>query len=260
MPETRHEILNGRVTRVSPADESHGSRHSKVSALVEAHVVGGYDVAADMLTRTSEASDFAPDVSVFARARDAATGGRKLEEIVFEILGTQRLGAAATKARALAERGVRRIFAIDVRNKRALLWAPRTGTWEILPPDGVIADPLFVTPLPIAALVGAAQSDDAVAAALLAKQNPVLARESKRSHAEGREEGRVEGLEEGRVEGLAQALLVLLEARGFALSATLRSHVLATTDARTLERWLRRAVTAKGVKSVFAGKTSAKKS
>lgn len=275
MPETRHEVLDGRVARVSPADEPHGSRHSKISALVEAHVIDGYDVAADMLTRTSETSDFAPDVSVFERARDPKTGGRKLEEIAFEILGKQRLGVVTKKARALSERGVRRVFAIDVRKQRALRWSRRTGTWEMLPPDGAIDDPLFVTPLPIPALVGAARESDAVASALLARQNVVLVRESQRSRTEGRAEGRAEGRTEGRAEGwaegrsegraegraegLAAAVLVLLEARGFAPSAKVRARVLGMTEPSTLEGWLRRAATAPTLARVFAGKTPSKK-
>src|SRR5690348_6238781 len=76
-PETRYEIDEGRVVYVPPADEPHGTLHSKMSALVEAHAAPGYEVASDMLTRTSEIDDVAPDVSVFPAPRDPATGGRQ---------------------------------------------------------------------------------------------------------------------------------------------------------------------------------------
>ena len=34
MPETRFEIIDGNVEEVAPADEAHGTRHSKLSALL----------------------------------------------------------------------------------------------------------------------------------------------------------------------------------------------------------------------------------
>src|SRR5947207_1749403 len=60
MPETRFEVIDGKVLYVSPAAEPHGSRHSKISALLEAYVAPGYEVAVDMLTRTAVKGDLAP--------------------------------------------------------------------------------------------------------------------------------------------------------------------------------------------------------
>lgn len=97
-PETRYEVMDGRVLYVAAADPPHAIRHSKVVALVEAHVKEEYEVACDMLTRTSEFDDIAPDVSVFPRALDPETEGRQLEEITFEVVSTQRLSHAAAKA------------------------------------------------------------------------------------------------------------------------------------------------------------------
>src|SRR5258706_16472239 len=77
-PESRYEIEDGRVRYVAPADEPHGTRHSKISALLEAHAGDDFEVASDMLTRTSEFDDMAPDASVFPKER-AEGGGRKLE-------------------------------------------------------------------------------------------------------------------------------------------------------------------------------------
>ena len=71
-----------------------------------------------MLTRTSETSDIAPDVSVFPRARDEVTGGRQLEQLAFEVVSTERLSHAADKAQRLVDRGVRRVFAVDATRKR----------------------------------------------------------------------------------------------------------------------------------------------
>jgi hypothetical protein len=79
--ESRYEIVDGKVEYVAPADEPHGTQHSKIAALLEAYAAGGYDVAVDMLTRTSEKGDMAPDASVFPAARDEATGGRRVEVV-----------------------------------------------------------------------------------------------------------------------------------------------------------------------------------
>ena len=135
MPETRYEAIDGKIAYVCPSDEPHGTYHSRIAALLEAHVVAAYRVAVDMLTRTSEKNDMAPDASVFPAARDPETGGRRLEELAFEVVSTESLSHAGKKARALAERGVRRVFAVDVERRRALQSGrARRAPGEILPP------------------------------------------------------------------------------------------------------------------------------
>src|SRR5512142_1968505 len=173
MPETRYEIEDGRVQYVAPADELHGSRHSKLSALLEAHVTPDFDVAVDMLTRTSETDDFAPDASVFPRARDPNTGMRQLEQLAFEIVSTERLAHTAGKAQKLVNRGVRRVFAIDVERLRALEWSRDLESWQMLASDAAVADIAFIIPLPLDALVSVSTADDAMAKALIAKGNSV---------------------------------------------------------------------------------------
>ena len=89
-PESGVEVVDGEVVDVSPSDERHGRRQSKLSSLLEAHVAEGWFVAADMLTRTSTRNDQAPDASVYPAARDSETGGRQLEVLAFEILDSHR--------------------------------------------------------------------------------------------------------------------------------------------------------------------------
>jgi Uma2 family endonuclease len=235
MPGTRYEIIEGKVEYVAPADPPHALCHSKLSALLEAYASDRHDVASDMLTRTSAESDFAPDASVFPLDPDPETGGRKLEELAFEVVSTERLSHAAKKARALVERGVRRVFAIDVTRKRALAWSRATNTWEILPPDGTIEDEALVLPLPIRALVDAAKADDAVAAALLAKKNPVL---------QGAlSEARKGGLFEGKL----AALLAVLSARGLKVSKKATERIRAEQREAVIDTWLSRAATCASV-------------
>jgi Uma2 family endonuclease len=283
MPETRHEVIDGRIVYVPPSDIPHGSRHSKVSALLEAYVRSGYDVVSDVLTRTSQRDDLAPDVSVVPLGKDAKTGGRRLEELAFEVVSTQRLSLAAKRAAALAGRGVRRVFAIDVKRKRALEWSRETHAWKMLPARGVLRDRALVLPLPFDALVHMAKSDDAVARALLAKNNPVIdaairegraeadakgraegeakgraegeakgrAEGEAKGRAEGEAKGRAEGEAEGATKGKADALLKLLRARALRVSSRDRARISSCEDGRRLDRWIRRAVSARTVRDVL---------
>jgi hypothetical protein len=252
---------------VAPADEPHGERHSKLNALLEACTSAEYNAACDMLTRTSKISDIAPDASVYPMARDPKTGGRQLEELAFEIVSTQTLSDAADKARRLSERGVRRVFALDIPHQRVFEWSREAATWRVLPDAGAIEDPALVARLPVEALIKAAKADDAMAQALLAKRNRVLVtaleREHRDGHDEGRraglEEGRQEGQREGRQEGLAEgklrgmrsSLLAIAEARRVRLDEAQRDRIAACDDPRTLGDWTRRAAKADEAADIF---------
>ncbi|MFT3776385.1 MAG: Uma2 family endonuclease [Minicystis sp.] len=238
-PETRYEIIDGKVEYVAPADEPHGTRHSKISALLEAYAADGFDVASDMLTRTSEGGDMAPDASVFPAARDPETGGRQIEQLAFEVVSTERLSHAAKKARNLVARGVRRVFAVDVERRRALAWSTETNSWEILPSDGAITDPALALPLPIRPLVEAARADDAIAAALIAKKNPVITAAI--------EEGKVRG----RLQGKVAALLAILSVRKIEVRKKARKQIETCDDESEIDRWLARAVTASTLDDVL---------
>jgi Uma2 family endonuclease len=238
-PETRYEVDDGRVVYVAPADEPHGSRHSKISALLEAHVRGEYDAASDMLTRTSVLDDIAPDASVFPQERDPDTGGRRIEELAFEVVSTERLSEAAVKARKLVERGVRRVFAVDVARQRAFEWSRDLGTWQILAADSTIDDAVLAVKLPVTALVSAAKVDDAMAQALLAKGNPVLEAALDRAHARA------------TVEAKAEAVLSVLAARGLDPTPSERTRVTSEGDVGVLELWLRRAARCSRVSELF---------
>lgn len=72
----------------------------------------------------------------------------------------------------------------------------------------------------------------------------LLQREGYESLDAVRDEGRNEGRDEGRDEGRAQALLMVLDARGVALSGAERARILGCRDTAQLDTWLRRAATA----------------
>jgi Uma2 family endonuclease len=230
-----YEIIDGRLVAVPPALEPHGERHSKINALLEAYVIPEYNVACDMLTRTSETTNIAPDASVYPRARDPRTGGRQLEELAFEVVSTQALADVAERAQGLTDRGVRRVFAVDVPRARGLEWSRETDAWQVLADDAVIEDPCFVAPLPIEALVKAARADDAVARALLAKGNPVL----------------TDALEQAAANAARSVLLGVFAARGFEPTDDQRRRIDSCPDAEQLQTWAIRAATADRLDDVF---------
>jgi Uma2 family endonuclease len=263
--ESGYEIVDGKVVAVAPADEPHGERHSKVNALLEAFVASEYNVACDMLTRTSQTSDIAPDASVYPAARDPSTGGRQLEALAFEIVSTQKLTDAADKARRLRERGVRRVFAVDVARQRVFEWSHRADLWQVLPDAGAIEDRCLVAPLAVEALVKSAKADDAVARALLIKRNRVLvaaleeheARGRARGEARGRAQGEAQGRAQGEIEGARNLLLALVEARGLPLTPHQRSRIAACTDVPQLRDWATRIVAAEAADDIFEPAPSA---
>ncbi|MBI2375835.1 MAG: Uma2 family endonuclease [Deltaproteobacteria bacterium] len=225
MPETRYEVVNGVVQYVSPANESHGESHADIATLLKTHAAKNYKVAVDMLTRSSEVNDFAPDASVYPAERDPKTGGRQLEELAFEVLSTTRLADAGEKAKVLTHRGVRRVFAVDVKKKCALEWI--RGAWQVLAQDGVIRDRALAAPLSVAALVSATETDDAVADALFIKGNRIA----------------LSRVDDARLEAQTQAILGVLEGRGIPVSAADRERILSCRDAKKLSSWIRKSGT-----------------
>ncbi|NJL29946.1 MAG: hypothetical protein HC897_19650 [Thermoanaerobaculia bacterium] len=105
--------------------------------------------------------------------------------------------------------------------------------------QALIEDRCFNRPLPVRALLNAAETTDAVAEALRARGSKVFVEE--------REAGRAEGKAQGKAEGL----LMILEARGIPVTAQQRKRILGTTKPALLDRWLRRAVSAASVEAVW---------
>lgn len=64
-------------------------------------------------------------------------------------------------------------------------------------------------------------------------------------------QGRDEGLKDGLAQGRGQGLVLALEMKGFAVSESLRSHILSCIDAARLDDWYRRAKTATSLADIF---------
>jgi hypothetical protein len=68
---------------------------------------------------------------------------------------------------------------------------------------------------------------------------------------EGMRRAHAEGETKGKAEGRAEAVLVVLEARGLHATEEVRARILACTDAAVLDRWLRAAVTVGDAAELF---------
>jgi len=246
-PGTRYEIYDGELVYVPPCLPPHGIRQAKVVALVEAYVGPEFQVADDMLTRTSRTSDFAPDVSVFPLAPDPGTGRLQLSQLAFEVVSTESLGHAGGKAAKLIARGVRRVFAIDIDGDRMLEWSGYPASWQELDAASHIEDPVFAAPLPIDLLIHAIKTDDGISRAMIAKKNPVVME----AIAHGREEGKQEGLAEGLAD-LAEALLAVLSARSISLDPGDRARILGERDPQRFRRWFASAARCASIAELFA--------
>lgn len=251
-PETRYEIEDGRVVYVPPADEPHGSLHAKLAAVIDAHRGPAYAVAVDMLTRTSRIDDIAPDVSVYPATRHPETGRRQLEELAFEVASTETLGHAATRAVKLVTRGVRRVFAIDVKRERALEWSPSLDAWSMLDRDSAIVDPALAVAVPVAALVDAVRADAAIPRAYRMQRHAEFIAEREEGREEGRQEGRQEGREAGELRGMVRALVAILSARGLPPSEAESARIAAIRTREQLDGLLARALTCSTVAELLA--------
>lgn len=224
-PETRLEYLDGIEVFAAPADPPHATLHAKLAYLLEAHAAKGYVTAVDMLTRTDETTDFAPDASVYPAALDRRTGGRRLEELAFELSDKQALSVATKKARALVKRGVRRVFCLRVGPGRLLEWSRETDAWQPLANEASIDDRCLVRPLSVRALIDAAAGDEAVVAALKVRRVPALEALVAEGQTQARAEGHAEGHAEGEAKGLRAAAMALCKVLGITLGSKRRARL-----------------------------------
>ena len=186
-PETREQIVRGRRVLAMPAKPAHGDRHFKLDYVIGAYVQEGYVGSTDLLTRSAVQSDFATDTCVRREGIDPRTNTRYLEELAFEVVNEQSRRDITEQAEDLTARGVRRVVAIFVKKGEVAEWS--AGAWMKLDPEGMFSDPTLTRPLRVKELLDAAEADNAVARALLAKNNPVLAEATARSRSEGLAEG-----------------------------------------------------------------------
>lgn len=233
--ETRWEVVRGARVQASPARPPHADRHFTLDYVLGGHLAAGYVGATDLLTRWSSDDDYATDTSVRRAGIDVNTGERYLEEMAFEVAYTQRRAELEARARTLAERGVRRIFAVFVKEGAVEEWSREAGAWQRCISDAVIEDPCLAEPLAVRALLDAAAADEAVARALVARRHPVIEEFGETRYCQGKRD----------------ALHLLLARRGLALDAEHRARIATCADPDLLDEWLVRAATATHAAEIF---------
>jgi hypothetical protein len=232
---TRDEIVGGLRVVASPAHPPHATRLTELDYVIRAHVaLGGYRVAADLLTRHDLDSDFATDVCVFKDGVDPGTGARYLEEIAFEVVSEQNERLVTEKAARMQKRGVRRVFTVWVKEGRVCEWSAESRSWRLLETDSRIEDPCLAAPLAVAALLDAAAADRSVVEALAAKDSPAI----------------LERDAVARARGVADSILMILEERDIPMSMAQRQEIVSSHDRDRLSRWLRKAVSASSAEEV----------
>lgn len=251
-PESGQELFDGQVREAAPAGPLHSRQHNQVDYVLRAYAAPGYGVDTDLLTRQAEEHNFASDTCIRRDGVDPGTGDRYLEELAFEIKSTQRTGELTRRARAMSQRGVRRIFAIPVRGDatgRNLVagplteWLPADESWRIYGDGELIEDPCLYEPVPVRALLDAVEADDAVARALLDKGNRVLVQ-----YGDGRER---RGERRGEMNAARKHIHVILRARGIAIDEATRARIDERSDLDELERWVERAARVTSASQLF---------
>jgi len=210
-PETREEMVRGRMVFAQPANPPHGESHFKLDYVLGAHVAEGYVGATDLLTRLGPQSNFATDTCIRREGIDPSTGTRWLEELAFEVVNEQSMRDITERAEDLSARGIRRLIAIFVKTGEVREWSAKKGEWESLALESELRDPTLRQAIKVRALLDAVEADNAVAWGLKAKNNPVIAEFEAASHLEGLRDGRRDGLRDGRQQGRQQGLRQSIE-------------------------------------------------
>jgi hypothetical protein len=231
---TRDEVIRGRKLVAAPALGPHGDAHADVDAVVRWHVREGYRASIDLLTRVSEGSDFATDLSIRREGEDPRTGKRHLEELSFEIVNEQSMRDVREKAEELALCGVRRVFAIFVRRGEVCEWSHEKRVFVPLDLDGMIEDPCFVRPMATRALLDVGVARVEVVLALERQGNPSIEAIKARAEQKGRRELFLQVLR-GRFGDVPRAAEAQVEA----------------ASAEALESWAKRLFSAETVDDVF---------
>ncbi|MBK9261448.1 MAG: hypothetical protein IPM54_16785 [Polyangiaceae bacterium] len=201
---SRVELIDGREVIDVGSLPPHADAQALTGFLLAAHVLRAYVVATELLTRSSVESDFATDVCIRKRGIDPETGSRYLEELSFEIVNEQSMSDVTGKAKNLARRGVRRIFAIFVKTGEIREWSKASGEFVRLDMNAMFDDPVFVRPIAVKALVDStlAEAENEVAKALIAKKNPEIVKLQHEAEQQGYGQGHKKGLDEGHKKGL----------------------------------------------------------
>jgi hypothetical protein len=188
-PETGTEMIRGEIRKALPALPPHADEQCRIVSVIATSVAPDYAASTELLTRVDDDSDFATDACIRKVGLDPGTGSRYLEEISFEVKYKQSNTEITARARQLTARGVRRVFAIHVKDDEqgafkagpVREWQARENCWIEMHPEAEIDDDCLMQPVKVKALIDATEASNQVARALLAQNNPVLVEERQRA-------------------------------------------------------------------------------
>jgi Putative restriction endonuclease len=242
--ETDFELFQGQIRAISHAGPLHSQQLNQLSFVLRPHVARSHGVDVFLLTRQDADNNFASDICIRKDGTDPETGDRYLKELAFEIKSTQSTEDLEQRARIMAARGVRRIFAIPVRGDASgseiiaepvAEWIAAEERWRTYRDDEAIADPCLFQPVPVRALLDAVEADDAVAEALLGKRNRVIIK-----YGDGRFK-----------DGVKESIRLIMRAHGVVIDAEADARIAECSDRAVLERWVVRAAQVTSASELF---------
>ena len=244
---TRDEMIRGRKVLAMPAAAPHADRQTRLDGLIGPHIQPNWVGSTELLTRVSQGSDFATDLSIRREGINPMTGERYLEEVAFEIVNEQKMKDIRDKAEDMTRRGVRRVFAIFVKKEQVGEWSTDKRDFIMLSPDSLIEDRCFVKPIPVRALLDAKIARaEAVRAYEVAKEPAIMQIKAKAEH-RGERRGKRTGLKLGQ----RQILLRLLRQKFGDVSEGFEKQVKQAPSAK-LDTWIGRVLLATTLDEVFA--------
>jgi hypothetical protein len=232
------EKIGGKVYKTMGSELPHAAQNGEIDYVLRGLLKADYCVASDLKTRFAAESDFASDSAAVKKGTDPKTDRRYLERLAFEVVWKQSRSSVTAKAPRMIRRGVKRVFAVFVRQGEVAEWSKTKKEWVTLGKSSSIRDKCLVKPLSVAALLDAGKADAAVVQGLEAKGNPEILRIG----AEGEARGEAKGEARGTINALRAAVLAVFAARDLEVSDKVRDALSSCDEPATLERWLRQAV------------------
>ncbi len=159
------------------------------------------------------------------------------------------------KIRELLDAGTELVWVVRLTGPRRVeVHEPGREMRPVRPGEEFRAPGILKNPVPVEALYDWQVGQEVTLRNLLQRHGfESLEAVQAEGEARGREQGEARGREQGELEALRCAVLDVLEARGLAAGAGVRSAADSCRDATVLRRWLRRAATIDSAADLLAG-------
>jgi Uma2 family endonuclease len=261
----RYELSDGHPLYCAPAGPKHGRPHV-VGALPLASDPAVTDIGIDVGHALGERTLRAPDLSVGDLGEGEGTWSTKAPPLAVEYAAQgQDEAELRAKIDELLAAGTELVWVVRLTGPRRVeVHAKGRPMRTFGPGDRLEAPGILKNPVPAEVLYDREAAFEHTLQNLLERHgypslDDVRAEGEARGRAEGEARGRVEGEAHGRAEGeaageargRAEALLAVLEARALPVTAAERARITGCTNLAELERWVRRAVTARATAELF---------